>query len=53
MNTAEEEPIMSGASSGSGTRFRYDEDVSEIEVPCDEWSEWDSAEGRMVELGLS
>jgi hypothetical protein len=56
----EEEPVMSGASSGvsgasSGWRssYRYDEDLEESEREYEERPKWDSIEARMVEMGLS
>jgi hypothetical protein len=53
INTAEDEPIMSGASSDSGTPFRYDEDALDFENLCDEQSTGENIEARIIELGLS
>jgi hypothetical protein len=49
----EEEPVMSGASSGRRSNYRYDEDVEESEREYEERPKWDSIEVRMVEMGLS
>jgi hypothetical protein len=49
----EEEPVMTGASSGVRSNYRYDEDVEESEREYEERPTWDSIEARMVEMGLS